>query len=80
MYVWMCSVLVGTSVANWYIYIYIFKELGMYIFDLVYMKNLVYIWYMFVGCVRWNFKPIYLVYYKAETDKPIVVLKLYKKV
>jgi len=48
----MCSVLVGTSVANWYIYIYIFKELGMYIFDLVYMKNLVYIWYMFVGCVR----------------------------
>jgi len=44
------------------------------------MKNLVYIWYIFVEGFSWDFKPIYLVYYKAETDKPTVVLKLYKKV
>jgi len=87
MYVWMCSVLVGTSVANWYIYIYqiwkfwyILKELGTEIFDLVYMQNLVYIWYIFVGGFSWDFKPIYLVYYNPETDKSIVVLKLSKKV
>jgi len=53
--------------------------LGMQIFDLVYMKNLVYIWYIFVRRFSWNFKSVYLVYYKAKTEKPIVVLKLYKK-
>ena len=46
----------------------------------VYMKNLVYIWYIFVGGFSWDFKPIYLVYYKAAEDNPIVVLKLYNKV
>jgi len=67
-----------------YIYIYtlgkiwyIFKALGIYIFDLVYMKNLVYIWYILVRRFSWDFKPVYLVYHKANTEKPIVVLKLY---
>ena len=44
------------------------------------MKNLVDIWYIFVKGFSWDFKPVYLVYYKTKTEKPIVVLKLYKKV
>ena len=55
---------------------YIFKELSIYIFYLVYMKYFAFIWYIFVGGFSWDFQPIYLVYYKAETDKRIVVLKL----
>jgi len=47
------------------------------ILDLVYMKSLVYIWYVFVGGFIWDFKPIYFFYYKAETENQIVVLKLY---
>jgi len=41
------------------------------------MKYLVYIWDLFVRWFCWDFKPIYLVYYKTKTEKPIVVLKLY---
>jgi len=41
------------------------------------MKNLVYIWYILVRRFSWDFKPVYLVYHKANTEKPIVVLKLY---
>ena len=72
------------SVVNWYIYIpnlniwYNFKLLGIKIFDLVHMTNLVYIWNIFVGGFSLDFKPVYLVYYKAKTEKPIAVLKLYK--
>jgi len=34
------------------------------------MKHLVYIWYTFVGGFSWDFKPIYLAYRTAETEKP----------
>ena len=38
---------------------------------------------MFGICFDWgisgDFKPIYLLYYVAETKEPIVVFKLYKK-
>jgi len=44
------------------------------------MKNLVYIWYMFVGGFIWDFTPNYLFYCKAWTEISfIVVLKLYVK-
>jgi len=35
------------------------------------------IWYIFVRGLSWDFKQIYLVGYKAKTEKPMVVLKLY---
>ena len=38
------------------------------------------IWYIFVRVLSWAFKPVYLVYYKAKTEKPTVVLKPHKKV
>jgi len=41
------------------------------------MKNVVYIWYIFVRGFSWDFESIYLVYCKSETEKPIMVLKLY---
>jgi len=50
----LCNCFLLTSVANWYIYIPNWKSLvyfqtAWYInFDLVYMKNLVYIWYILV--------------------------------
>jgi len=71
-----------------YIYIYIYISIKFFKFG-IFSKSLVYkfliwniwkFWYIFVGGFIWDFKQIYLVYYKAETDKPIVVLKLYKKV
>jgi len=70
MYAWMCSVLVGTSVANWYIYVYTkFFKFGIFSKSLAYEFLIWYIWkiwYIFVGGFSWDFKPIYLVYYKAE--------------
>jgi len=44
------------------------------------MKNLVCIWYILVRGFSWDFKPVYLVCYKAKTEKPIVVLKFCKNV
>ena len=59
---------------------YIFKVLGTLIFDLVYMKNLLYIWCIFVRGFSRDFQPTDLIYYRVETEKPIVLLKLHKKV
>jgi len=42
----------------------------------MYMKNLVYIWYISVRGLSWDFKPVYLAYYKVKTKQQIVVLKL----
>jgi len=67
-----------------YIYIYTkFENFGIFSKHLVYKFLIWYLWkirYIFVGGFSWDFEQIYLVNYKAETDKPIVVLKLYKKV
>jgi len=59
---------------------YIFKVLGTLTFDLVYMKNLLYIWCIFVRGFCRGFQTTDLIYYRVETEKPIVVLKLHKKV
>jgi len=68
-----------------YIYTYIytkFEKFGIiskclvYNFLILYIQEkLVYIWYIFVRGFSWDFKPVYLVYYKANTEKPTVVLK-----
>jgi len=42
------------------------------------MKNLVYIWHILAEDYSLDFKPVYLVYYKAEPGKPVVVWKLHK--
>ena len=66
-----------------YTYIYTkFEKFGIiskclvYNFLILYIQEkLVYIWYIFVRGFSWDFKPVYLVYYKAKTEKPTVVLK-----
>ena len=57
--------------------------LGIKVLDLVSMKNLVYIWSIFVRRFSWDFKSIYLVYCKAKTemstDQDWIGLQLFSK-
>jgi len=70
------------SVSNCNIYIYIFENFGIFSKCLVhnfliwYMRKF---WYLFLRGFNWDFKPASLVFCKAKTEKPTVVLKPYKK-